>query len=101
MAEGLFGVHGLALEVRGQRMGLDTDHGVASRHKGFALFDDRLQHRGRRACGIGLDGQGGVVIGPRTADLHIDRLFPIGDFAQFVNLDLEIVRSGPVRMAAG
>ena len=51
--------------------------------------------------GTGLHRQGHVVIGTGAANLHIDRLFPIGDFAQFEDLDLEIVRPGPVGVAAG
>ncbi len=42
-----------------------------------------------------------VVIGPRAADLDVDRLLPVGDLAQLEDLDLEVVRAGPVGMAAG
>ena len=34
-------------------------------------------------------------------DLDEDRLLPVGDLAQLADLDLEVVRTGPVGMAAG
>ena len=43
----------------------------------------------------------GVIIGPRAADLDVDRLFPIGDLADFQDLDFQIIRAGPVGVAAG
>ena len=42
-----------------------------------------------------------VVEGARRADLHIDRLLPIGDFAQLLYLDRQVIRPGPVGMPAG
>ena len=41
--------------------------------------------------GPSLHGKRCVVIGARTADLDVDRLFPIGDLAQLKELDLQIV----------
>ena len=32
------------------------------------------------------------------ADLHVDRFLPIGDFPQFLDLDRQVIRSGPVRV---
>jgi hypothetical protein len=40
-----------------------------------------------------------VVEGPRRADLHVDRHLPIRDLAQLVDLDHQIVGSGPVGVA--
>src|SRR5262249_46244369 len=42
-----------------------------------------------------------IVIGTRSADLDVDRFLPIGDFADLLDLDLKIVRTGPIRMTAG
>ena len=42
-----------------------------------------------------------VVKGARGADLDVDGDLPVGDLAQFLDLDREIVRPGPVRMPAG
>ena len=42
-----------------------------------------------------------VVVGPRRADLHEDRLLPVGELAKLVDLDLQVVGPGPVRMPAG
>ncbi len=50
--------------------------------------------------GAGLHCKGRVVIGARTADLHVDRFFPVGDLAQFEDLDLKVVGAGPVGMTA-
>ncbi len=50
--------------------------------------------------GAGLDRERRVVERPRGADLDIDRLLPVGDLAQLLDLDLEIVGAGPVGMAA-
>ena len=38
--------------------------------------------------------------GARRADLDEDRLLPVGDLAQLLDLDLEVVRAGPVRVPA-
>ena len=51
--------------------------------------------------GAGLHRERGVVIGTGAADLHIDRLLPVGDLTKFEDLDFEIVRTRPVGMAAG
>ena len=51
--------------------------------------------------GPGLHRQCGVIVGPRRAALDVDRFLPVGDFAQFQNLDRQIVRTRPVRVAAG
>jgi hypothetical protein len=48
-----------------------------------------------------LDRERRIEIRPRRADLHIDRLLPIRDLAQLADLDLEVVRPGPVGMPAG
>ena len=48
-----------------------------------------------------LGRQLGVVERPASADLDIDRHFPVGDFPQFLNLDFEVVGPGPVRVPAG
>ncbi len=51
--------------------------------------------------GAGLHGERHVVFRAGGADLHIDRLLPIGDLADLLDLDGEIVGTGPVGMAAG
>ena len=51
--------------------------------------------------GAGLHRERHVVVGPRAADLDVDRLFPVGDLAQLQDLDFEIVGAGPVGMTAG
>ncbi len=51
--------------------------------------------------GARLDRQRDVVFRPRRADLDVDRLLPIGDLAQLLDLDLEIVGAGPIGVAAG
>ena len=51
--------------------------------------------------GPGLDRELDIVARPRRADLDKDRLFPIGELAQFLDLDRQIVGAGPVRVAAG
>jgi hypothetical protein len=48
-----------------------------------------------------LHGQRRVVVGPRAADLDVDRLLPVGDLAQLEDLDLEVVGPRPVRVPAG
>ena len=42
-----------------------------------------------------------IVEGAGGTHLHINRLFPIGDLAQFPDLDHQVIRPGPVWMAAG
>ena len=73
------------------------------------MLDEHVLRRRRAALhavehddvGAGLHRQRRVVIGPRRADLDVDRLLPVGDLAQLLDLDLEIVRAGPVGMPAG
>ena len=73
------------------------------------MLDEHVLRRGGAALhavehhhvGAGLGCQRGVVIGARGTDLDVDRLLPIGDLAQFFDLDREVVRPGPVRVAAG
>ena len=40
-----------------------------------------------------------VIVGAGGAHLDVDRLFPICDFAELLNLDFKVVGSGPIRMA--
>ncbi len=73
------------------------------------MFDEDILGRAGAALhavdhddiGARLHRQGRVVISARGADLDVDRLFPVGNFAQFLDLDGEVVRTGPVGMAAG
>ncbi len=51
--------------------------------------------------GAGVHGQLHVVVGAGGADLDVDRLLPVGDLAQFVDLDGQVVGAGPVRVPAG
>ena len=48
-----------------------------------------------------LDREGDVEPDPRGPDLDVDRKLPVGDLAQLLDLDLEVVGAGPVRVAAG
>ena len=93
-AEVLERVHGRA--DRGER----RDAGVLDEHLlgggGAALHAVEHDH-----VGAGLHRQRGVEVGPRGADLDVDRLLPVGDLAQLADLDLEVVGPGPVGMAAG
>ena len=66
--------------------------------------------RGRRAAlhavehdgvGTGLDGQGHVEVGAGRADLDVDRDPPVGDLAQLLDLDLQVVGPRPVGVPAG
>ena len=43
----------------------------------------------------------GVIIGTTAADLDVNRLLPICDFAQFLDLDRQIVGAGPIGVARG
>ena len=76
------------------------DAGVLDEHLlrggGAALHAVEHDH-----VGAGLDRERGVEVGPRGADLDVDRLLPVGDLAQLADLDLEVVGPGPVRVAAG
>ena len=51
--------------------------------------------------GTGLDGQLRVVIRAAGTDLDVDRLLPVGNLADLLDLDLEIVRPRPVGMTTG
>ena len=51
--------------------------------------------------GAGVHGELHVVVGPGGADLDVDRLLPVGDLAQFVDLDGQVVGAGPVGVPAG
>src|SRR5699024_8236018 len=50
--------------------------------------------------GAGCDGRFGVVVGPGGCAFHVTWFFPVGDFAQFLNLQGQVVRAGPVWVAA-
>ena len=50
--------------------------------------------------GAGLHGELHVVVGAGGADLDVDRLLPVGDLAQFDDLDREVVGTGPVGVPA-
>ena len=47
-----------------------------------------------------LDRQRDVEVGARRADLDEDRLLPVGDLAQLLDLDLQVVGPGPVGVTA-
>jgi len=72
------------------------------------VFDEHLLGRGGAALhaiehdrvGPGLDRERDVVVGARRADLDVDRDPPVGDLAQLLDLDLEVVGAGPVRVPA-
>ena len=49
----------------------------------------------------GLDCQHGIEISPGSPYLDVDGFFPIGNLPQFPDLDRQVVRPGPVRVAAG
>ena len=57
-----------------------------------------VDHHG---IGAGLDCQGCVVEGSGGAYLDEDRNLPVDDLAQLVDLDLEVVGTGPIGVAAG
>ena len=73
------------------------------------VLDEHLLRRGGAALHAvdhddvraGLDREPGVVVGPRGADLDVDRLLPVGDLAQLGDLDGQVVRAGPVGVARG
>ena len=66
------------------------------RRRGAALHAVEHDHIGAR-----LHRQRRVIVGTRRPDLDVDRLLPVRDLAQLVDLDLQIVRPGPVGMPAG
>src|SRR5215510_5863044 len=49
--------------------------------------------------GSSLYGEGCVIVGAGGADLNVDRLFPIRDFAELLNLDFKVIGTGPIGMA--
>src|SRR5699024_3948921 len=51
--------------------------------------------------GTGCNSKLGVIVGPGCSHFHVDWFFPVRDFAQLLDLQGEIVRSGPVWVAAG
>ena len=57
-----------------------------------------IQHDG---VGTSFYGERSVVIRTRCAHFDVDRLLPVGDLAQLMDLDLQIIRPGPIRVAAG
>ena len=74
---------------------LDEDFLGSGRAALHAVEDDRV--------GTGrFHREGGIVVGPTAPPtLTRDRLFPVGDLAEFLDLDLHIVRAGPVGVPAG
>ncbi len=73
------------------------------------VLDEHRLRRGRAALHAvdhdhiraGVHGELDVVERARRADLHVDRLLPVGDFAQLLDLDDQVVGAGPVGMARG
>ncbi|MNC47926.1 hypothetical protein D3C75_970130 [compost metagenome] len=73
------------------------------------VLDEHFLRRGGTALhaveddhvGAGLHRQLDVVVRAAGADLHVDRFFPVGDLADLGNLDRQVIRAGPVRVAAG
>src|SRR6266481_4071263 len=51
--------------------------------------------------GPGLDCELDIVTWPSRANFDKDRFLPIGEFAQLLDLDCQIVGAGPVRVATG
>ena len=72
------------------------------------MLDEDILRGGRAALhainhhsiGSSLHSQSSVVVGTSGTDFHIDRHLPVGDLAQFDDLDLEIIGAGPVWVAA-
>src|SRR5712691_2610606 len=89
---------------------LEGVHGEAGRReRGYAdVLDEDVLRRGGSALhavhdddvGPCFDRQLHVVVSARRADLDEDRLLPIRDLAQLVDLDLEVLRPRPVRIGA-
>ncbi len=73
------------------------------------VFDeDLLSRRGaslhavdHHHVGTRLDRQLDVIHDPRGSHLDVDRLLPIGDLSQLLDLDRQVIGPGPVRMPAG
>ena len=93
-AEVLEGLHGGPDRRQGRDADVLDEHVL--RGRGAALH--AVQHDD---VGAGLRREGSVVVGAARPDLHVDGLLPVGDLAQLLELDREIVRTGPVRVAAG
>ena len=87
-------VHRLA--QRCQRRDADVFNETGLRRCGAALHAIDHDH-----VGTGVDRQLDVVEGTGRAHFHVNRFFPIGDFTQLVDLDGQVIRAGPVRLAAG
>ncbi len=77
------------------------------RERRDAYMLDEGELRGRRAAlhaidhdhiRSGMHGQLHVVEGARGTHLHVDGFLPIGDLAQFADLDGKVIRPGPVGM---
>ena len=81
---------------RGERGDADMFDKDVLRGRGAALHP--VQHHGIRAR---LHGKRHVVIGARGADLDVDGHLPAGDLAQLGDLDLQVIRPGPVGVTAG
>ena len=64
--------------------------------RGTALHAVQHHH-----VGPGLDREGHVVVGPRRPDLHEDRHLPLGNFPELADLDLQVIGTRPVGVAAG
>ena len=48
---------------------------------------------------VAFDRHAHIIIDPRCAQLELDRDLPIGGFADFLNLQRQIVRAQPIRVA--
>src|SRR5579872_2488639 len=81
-----------------------------SRERRYAdVFDENLLGGGSPALHAveydcvrtGFYGERDIVIGTRSADFDVNRLLPVSDFAQLVELDFQIVWARPVGMTAG
>src|SRR5258708_17725142 len=84
---------GLAKRRQGRNAGmLDEDVLGGAGAALHAVEDDNIGSR--------YDRQGDIVFRSRRTDLDVNGLLPIGDLAQLLNLDLEVIRAGPVGMAA-
>ena len=73
------------------------------------VFDEHLLGGGGTALhsvddhdiGAGVYGEFHVVVRAGGANLDVDRLLPVGDLAQFVDLDGQVIGSGPIGVPAG
>ena len=83
------------LRDRGQRRDADVLDEHLLGGGGAALH--AVDHHDVRA---GVHGELDVVVGAGGADLDVDRLLPVGDLAQLVDLDGQVVGAGPVGVPA-